>query len=171
MVRVRPGIFSDIDPLSKSYAEAWRSTYEGLAPDVFARGMTPEAAKQIFQESLESKDWAYYLHVAEAEDGRIVGFVDGGKERSHPEQGIGELYAIYLLKEFQRQGIGRKLFAEAIKSLAGAGMNSMVLWVLEKSPNHDFYRSMGGKLQPGLKTLDVAQHKIQLVSYFWEKLR
>lgn len=171
MAKVRPGKISDIEPLSKSYAESWRTTYQGLAPDVFTNGMTPQAAQQIFKESLEATDWAYFLHVAEAEDGRIVGFADGGKERSRPEAGIGELYAIYLLKDFQRQGLGKKLFAAGTESLIKSGMNSMIVWVLAQSLNHHFYESLGGKKLAGIKTLDVAEHKIQLVSYFWEKLK
>ena len=99
-----------------------------------------------------------------------MGFVDGGKERSHPEKGIGEIYAIYLLKEFQMQGIGRKLFEAARQSLMDAGMKSMVVWVLDNSPNKRFYLSTGGKLQTGVKTLNVAGNPIVLVHYLWEKL-
>jgi GNAT superfamily N-acetyltransferase len=169
-VRVRRGGLLDIHGISEAYAEAWKSTYKGLAPEMFVKGMTVQAAKQIFHESLQPNPYSYFLHVAETEDGRIVGFVDGGKERSHPEKGIGEIYAIYLLKEFQMQGIGRKLFEAARQSLTEAGMNSMVVWVLEKSPNRRFYVSTGGKLQTGVKTLDVAGNPIVLVHYLWEKL-
>jgi GNAT superfamily N-acetyltransferase len=137
---------------------------------MFVKGMTVEAAKQIFHESLRPNQYSYFLHVAETDEGKIVGFVDGGKERSHPEKGIGEIYAIYLLKEFQMQGIGRKLFEAARQSLIEAGMKSMVVWVLDNSPNKRFYLSTGGKLQTGVKTLNVAGNPIVLVHYLWEKL-
>ena len=169
-MRVRRGGLLDIHGISEAYAESWKSTYEGLAPEMFVKGMTVEAAKQIFHESLQPNEYSYFLHVAEADDERIVGFIDGGKERSHPEKGIGEVYAIYLLKDFQKQGIGRKLFEAAKKSLIEAGMNSMVVWVLQNSPNKRFYVSTGGKLQTGVKTLNVAGNPIVLESYFWEKL-
>jgi GNAT superfamily N-acetyltransferase len=168
-LRIRPGTFSDIEAISQAYAEAWRTTYEGLAPDVFVKGMTPQAAQQIFKESLEPNEYSYFLHVAETDEGRIVGFADGGKERSHPEKGIGELYAIYLLKDFQKQGIGTRLFKAATQSLVQSGMNSMVVWVLEACPSKGFYESNGGKLQTGIKTLKVAGHEIRLVYYLWEK--
>jgi GNAT superfamily N-acetyltransferase len=169
-LRVRPGGLLDIHGISEAYAEVWKSTYAGIAPEMFVKGMTVQAAKQIFHESLQPNQYSYFLHVAETDDGKIVGFADGGKERSHPEKGIGELYAIYLLKEFQNQGLGRKLLKAATKSLIQSGINSMVVWVLQNSPNKRFYESTGGKLQTGVKTLDVAGHPIVLISYFWEKL-
>ena len=169
-MRIRPGTIADIDAISEAYAESWRTTYEGLAPEVFVKGMTPQAARQIFHESLQPNEYSYFLHVAETDEGRIVGFADGGKERSHPEKGIGELYAIYLLKEFQKQGIGTKLFNAATQSLVQSGMDTMVVWLLECSPNKRFYEATGGQLQTGIKTLQVAEHQIRLIHYFWEKL-
>ncbi|BCU83346.1 hypothetical protein JIR001_31290 [Polycladomyces abyssicola] len=46
------------------------------------------------------------MYVAENEFGTIVGFTGEGRERSGEPGYDGELYAIYLLKEFQCQGIG-----------------------------------------------------------------
>jgi GNAT superfamily N-acetyltransferase len=170
-MRIRPGTVSDIGAISHAYFESWKTTYEGLVPDPFVRGMTLEAATRIFTDSLKPNRFSYFLHVAETPEGRIVGFCDGGKERSHPEQGIGELYAIYLLKDFQGQGTGRKLFNASIQSLVQSGMNSMVVWVMGKSPYRKFYETMRGKLGEGVKTLDVAGQQIQLVSYHWNDLK
>ncbi len=169
-MRIRPGTADDIEEISRVYAQAWRETYQGLAPDPFVNGMTPGAAAQIFRDSLQSEGHSYFFHVAEAPQRRLAGFCDGGKERSHPESGLGELYAIYLLKEFQKQGTGRELFQEAVESLLLSGMKSMVVWVLEQSPYRKFYESLRGKLEPGQKFLDIAGTRMALVSYRWQDL-
>ena len=169
--KIRPGVLADVPAISKAYAESWRTTYEGLVPDLFVRGMTVEAAIKIFTDSLQPNQYSYFLHVAETLGGRIVGFADGGKERSHPESGMAELYAIYLLKEFQGQGIGLALFQAAVDSLIRSGMTNMIVWVLEQSPYRKFYESMGGKLEPGIKRLDVVDQQIRLVPYRWTDLR
>jgi len=171
VLKIRSGTINDIPAISKAYVESWRSTYRGLAPEVFVNGMTEAGAAAIFHESLAPNEYEYFLHVAEAEDGTIVGFADGGKERSHPEMGIGELYAVYLLQEFQRKGLGRMLWEASAKSLIASGMNTMVVWVLESNTNHPFYLSIGGVLQPGIKVLNVGGHEIRLVSYYWENLQ
>ena len=170
-MRIRPGTINDIEEVSRVYAQAWRETYQGLAPDPFVNGMTAGAAAQIFRDSLQTDTHSYFFHVAEAPQRRLVGFCDGGKERSHPESGLGELYAIYILKEFQKQGAGRKLFDAAVEGLLKSGMSSMVVWVLEPSPYRKFYEALGGKLEPGTKTLDIANIKLRLVSYCWADLK
>ncbi len=169
-MRIRPGTEADIEEVSRAYAEAWRTTYQGITPEAFVKGMTAGSAAQIFRDSLQPNTYSYFFHVAVAPGGRLVGFADGGKERSHPESGLGELYAIYLLKEFQQQGAGRKLFDASVESLLKAGMNSMVVWVLEPSPYRKFYESLQGKLEANRKSLVVAGTQLNLVSYKWDDL-
>jgi GNAT superfamily N-acetyltransferase len=169
-MRIRPGTHADIEEVSRAYVEAWRTTYQGLTPDAFVNGMTAGAAAQIFRDSLQPNSYSYFFHVAETPEGRIVGFADGGRERSHPESGLGELYAIYLLKEFQGQGMGQKLFEAAVESLLKSGIQRMVVWVLGKSPYRKFYESLNGKLEPGTKQLNIGGETIQLLSYRWDDL-
>jgi GNAT superfamily N-acetyltransferase len=165
---LRPGNPSDVPEISRAYVESWRTTYEGWVPEPFLEGMTEAAAAKIFTESLLPNQYSYFLHVVEVNK-KIIGFADGGKERSHPEKGIGELYAVYLLKDYQGQGLGRALFEASVKSLREAGMKSMVVWVLEQSPARRFYEVLGGKLQTGTKKLDIVGHPIKLVSYRWDR--
>jgi len=49
------------------------------------------------------------MYVAEAATGAIAGFAHSGPERSGHKLYAGELYAIYLLAAYQRQGLGRQL--------------------------------------------------------------
>lgn len=173
VLRIRPGTTDDIEEISRVYAEAWKATYQGVAPEPFVKGMTAGAAAQIFRDSLQpgpAVDFKYFFYVAQSPGGRLVGFCDGGKERSHPENGVGELYAIYILPEFQKKGTGKLLFEEAVESLLRSGMKSMIVWVLAESPYRKFYEELGGRLEPGTKTLEVGGHKIQLVSYRWTDL-
>jgi GNAT superfamily N-acetyltransferase len=173
LLRIRPGTIDDIEDISRVYEEAWKATYQGVAPEPFVKGMTAGAAAQIFQDSLQpgpAGEFKYFFYVAQSPSGRLVGFCDGGKERSHPENGVGELYAIYILPEFQKKGIGKLLFEEAVESLLLAGMKSMMVWVLSESPFRKFYEGLGGKLDPGVKTLEAGGHKIDLVSYRWPDL-
>jgi GNAT superfamily N-acetyltransferase len=169
-LRIRLGTTTDIEEVSRVYAQAWRETYQDVASPAFVQGMKAGNAAQIFRDSLQPNEFSYFFHVAETPEGRIVGFADGGKERSHPESGLGELYAIYILKEFQKQGTGHQLFRAGVESLLKAGMSRMVVWVLELSPFRKFYESLHGSLEPGIKTLDIAGNKIQLVSYRWPDL-
>jgi ribosomal protein S18 acetylase RimI-like enzyme len=168
---IRPAKPDDLQAVSKVCVESWRATYEGLAPEVFVRGITVESAADIFGRSLNNKEYLYFLHVAETPEAKIIGFADGGRERSRPEKGIGELYGLYLLKEFQGRGIGRALFQAAVKSLAQSGMDSMVAWILENSPHQVFYKKVGGVLEKGVKKLEWKDQSVSLVCYRWSDLK
>ena len=84
--------------------------------------------------------------VAETENGDIVGFANAGPEREGDRIYRGELYAIYILEEYQRIGLGRRLFSSVTRRLLADGFNSMLLWVLEDNrPAIRFYESLGGE--------------------------
>lgn len=70
------------------------------------------------------------IYVALNEKEQIIGFASGGKSRSPEYPYDGELYAIYLLKEYQQQGIGRKLIQSIVNELQSGGYQSMIVWVL-----------------------------------------
>jgi len=81
--------------------------------------------------------------------GSVKGFVSAGKSRKPEFPFDGELYSLYLLREAQGRGIGRKLFEKVQNSLKLGGMNSMYLLVLkDNNPAIEFYRHMGGRNFP-----------------------
>lgn len=93
-----------------------------------------------------------FVFVAEDIQGKIVGFVGGGKIRTdNPENDLryqSELYAIYLLKEAQGHGLGRRLMLALVEKLVEAGMHSMLLWVFAKKkkiPPVSFMKAWKGK--------------------------
>jgi len=75
----------------------------------------------------------------------IVGFASGGRIR-HPDVGFdGELYAIYLLADVQRSGIGRQLVRAWATAAIERGFHSAVVRVLAGNPAQAFYERLGGR--------------------------
>lgn len=75
------------------------------------------------------------IFVAEDMAGNIVGFSNGGRRRNNEFEHDGELFAIYLLKDYQRIGLGKKLFNSVVESLKDNGYIKMMLWVLKDNPS------------------------------------
>ncbi len=53
-MKIRLATAADVEAIAKTYAQSWRTTYQGLAPDVFVNVRTEPAANALFLDSLHS---------------------------------------------------------------------------------------------------------------------
>ena len=84
--------------------------------------------------------------VAKTQDGKVIGFSHVGKARDEDvADHFGEVSAIYLLKDFQGKGIGRRLFQLSLERLKVMSFKSALLWVLRDNLTASFYQKMGGQ--------------------------
>ena len=81
----------------------------------------------------------------------------------------GELYAVYLLEEYQRKGIGRRLVGELCAWLLTQGLTSMYTWALEDNPYRRFYESLGGA-EFRRQTMTLHGHDLVEVAYGWDDI-
>jgi ribosomal protein S18 acetylase RimI-like enzyme len=114
-------------------------------------------------------DESYRMYVAEVPDRGIVGFVDFGEPRESIDAYETELYAIYILPEFQRRGVGRRLFDLGVEALVRDGKNSMYLLALEVSPYKSFYERMGGQVV-GRKRKEIEGVMFEVEVHGWNSL-
>ncbi|HEU5296854.1 MAG TPA: GNAT family N-acetyltransferase, partial [Burkholderiaceae bacterium] len=75
----------------------------------------------------------------------VVGFVDVGRARDARWNCNAELYAIYVLKAYQRGRLGQRLFALACEAVVAEGLDSMYLIALQDNPYRAFYERLGGQ--------------------------
>ncbi|WP_404349413.1 GNAT family N-acetyltransferase [Sutcliffiella horikoshii] len=164
---IRKGILSDTKGIAKVHVESWKTTYANIVPDEYFNKLTYESREQIWINSIPNGG----VYVAENNEGEIVGFSSGGKERSGKYDGFdGELYAIYILKKYQGQGIGKALIQPIIDELIGMGLNTMLVLVLKDNVSRLFYEALGGKKIDELE-VQIAGKKLTEVVYGWENLK
>ncbi|WP_338030325.1 GNAT family N-acetyltransferase [Fervidibacillus albus] len=97
-------------------------------------------------------------------------FVAGGKKRIDEYDGYdGELYAIYILHNYQKQGIGKALVNAFANDLSKKGFESMIVRVLEQNPARYFYESLGGKFI-GREMTKIGKQRLETLVYGWEDL-
>jgi ribosomal protein S18 acetylase RimI-like enzyme len=136
--RATPG---DANSVAHIQVVGWKTTYSGIVPPAFLDSMEEESRAASWKEHLENKD--ALILVAE-NSSELFGFVCGGGLREPIEDYDGELFAIYLLPEFQRQGAGRQLVLTLAQNMRDRGFKRMVVWVLEQNSAVSFYKRMGG---------------------------
>ncbi len=124
--------------------DAWRTTYRSIVPDSYLAGLSYERNEQFWRRALSDPGEKTCCFLAVDADGSAVGFATGGPERSGDPLYRGELYAIYILQQHQRRGIGRRLTAAVVRRLRADGMDSMLVRVLAENPSRRFYEALGG---------------------------
>lgn len=135
----------DADGKGYVHYTSWQETYPGLIDSSYLARMTLEKCQTI------AHKWPENTLVAEL-DGKIVGFVCWLPCRDGDMPDCGEVTAIYVLKEAQGLGIGRKLMDAALEQLPQ--YQTIVIWVL-KGNDHaiGFYEHYGFQLDGAEKEI------------------
>lgn len=165
-ISFREAAVTDCMAVAKVHVQSWKESFRGLLPQAFLEKMSVEKRAKAFEKGFTAE--SYRMYVAEAQERGIVGFADFGE----PRENIGyeaELYAIYLLPEFQRRSIGKKLFNLGAEYFARSGKNSMYLSALEVSPYRSFYEKTGGQIV-GRKQVEIEGAEYEELIYGWNNL-
>ena len=166
---VREARLPDAPQIARVHVDSWRTTYAGIVPEVFLAGMSYEDFEARWHGWLGVEESVVY--VVESPSARIVGFALGGPQREEDYSGYeGELYAAYLLREYQRKRLGRHLLGAVAKGLARQEKTSMLAWVLADNPSRHFYEVVGGKLL-GREEIEIGGVTLEEVAYGWEDVR
>ncbi|GGA58763.1 acetyltransferase [Kroppenstedtia guangzhouensis] len=154
---IRKANFDDIPCIAQVNVDSWRSAYKGIVPDDFLSDLSYEKQEMKWEKRIQNKQCGIY--VAENSSGQIIGYANNGPERSGNPFYDSELYAIYILKEYQRQGVKR-----LIQQMVKEGMSSFLVWVLAKNPSRRFYEKLGGK-KLGTQYIEIGNVNLEEVAY------
>lgn len=160
---IRPSLRTDAHSMSRIYVKTWRDTYLSMIPFGYLFGMSESRQESAFIDDLRSKQIISFV----AEDaGRVVGFITGGRERNGDDIYNGEIYTLYVLKYFQRRGIGGKLVSALASRLNQNGIYSMLVRVLKLNPYRRFYPKINGTYIKA-ERLPFAGEVMDVEAYGW----
>ncbi len=142
-ISIRNARIEDAPAIARINIESWRSTYRGRIAEETLDGMKFEDYLNKWNVILTTLvQRGSFCFVAENDKGEPVGYAFCGPNTHEKFSFDGELYAIYLLKEYQGQGIGRKLFVKSIEEFGRRSIFSMLLFVLSSNTgSRKFYES------------------------------
>ena len=141
---LRAAVPADAPAIARVHVASWRTTYPGLIPDTYLDAMEVSDYASRWAQAIRNPLSPGAVLVVE-ESGEVVGFASCGRHRDGVQPYEGELYAIYLLQEFQGRGHGRALVEASAAALADQGITSMVVWVLRDNAGaRRFYERLGG---------------------------
>jgi ribosomal protein S18 acetylase RimI-like enzyme len=164
---IREANYEDAENITKMHIQSWQETYKNIVDQAYLDKLpdTFETRLKFRQEILAKKDNNIHL-VAESE-GKIIGFCDAGISREY-EGAKGEIYAIYLLKEYQGFAIGKKLFQQAVEFLLSNNLTPFTVSVLEDNMRaRKFYEKNGG-VEIDIETIDIGGKTYEEVRYIFK---
>lgn len=137
---------ADAQGIAQVRVDAWRTTYRGLIPDAYLDGMKVEDSIALWDKVLTAAPNTTNTFVAEA-GGRVVAFAAGMMK---PEAKFGfdaELTGIYVARDAQRTGLGRRLVATVAAAQCAHGATGMIVWVIGGNKGaRSFYERLGAQL-------------------------
>ena len=115
---------SDSEIRGKAYVhwKAWQDTYSGLIDQTYLDNLTIEKCTEM------AFRWPDNLLVAKEND-EVVGFVGYGAHRDDSLPETGEVFSLYILKEYYDKKIGYALMCAALEKLSE--YRRIAVWVLE----------------------------------------
>ena len=124
----------EIEGKSLVHWQTWREAYDDLLPADFQETMTLDRCRFLSQK--------YPENTLIAMDGKkVVGFISYGNFRDEAIQ-VGEIIALYVLKDYYGKGVSEQLMHAAFVALAQ--FSEIYLWVLKDNKRAiAFYQKMG----------------------------
>jgi ribosomal protein S18 acetylase RimI-like enzyme len=162
---IREAMAGDADSIARIHVNTWQTAYSGiLPPDVIVAHSFQQ--REEYWRSALGRSHHELVFVAE-NDGHIVGFASGGRERTGDPIFRGEVYALYVLAHHQNHGFGRALIRAIADRLAHDGTTSILIWVLANNPARRFYAHLGG-VEVRQQAIQMGTATVQEVAYRWE---
>jgi GNAT superfamily N-acetyltransferase len=136
---IREADARDLPDLARLHVKTWNATYAPL----LMRGPTSAIRERQWRGAFARHDDGWFCYVVERPDGELVGFAQGNRSK-HPEFG-GELHKIYLLRRYQRVGLGRRLLGHVARRFLSQGINSMWLYGDARNPSSHLWIALGAE--------------------------
>jgi GNAT superfamily N-acetyltransferase len=136
----------DAAAIARVHVESWRSTYAGMLPEkMLLKLSSAEHEARWWRHVLGRFRRNHFVYVAESDVDGVIGFGSAGSSRDRELHHTGEVYALYVLDQYQGAGVGKALFLALSERLGKERGPSMVVWVLSTNPSRYFYETLGGR--------------------------
>ncbi len=168
---IREATEADAAGIAHVKVNSWKTTYKGLFPDEVLDNLSVEDETARWARNLDSisKTYTSLALVAENDDKEIVGIAAGRKNDDRIYSYDCNLSIIYILKEFQRKKLGRRLTEQIVDFFIEKRFKSMIVWILKGNTNSLFYEKLGG-MPEEIQQVERWGIVYEEIGYTWEDI-
>lgn len=122
--------------------KVWWTTYRGLIPDEIIAKLQTKTKERIERQkqTIREKNNTYGIYV----DGKLVGYSSYGPAKDENYKDSCEIYSCYILEEYQRLHLGRKVVIKILEDFIQEGYKTMITKCLVGNPANKFHEAIGG---------------------------
>ena len=133
-----PATEHDVIPMIELRRQIWATTYRGIYPDSMIDDFDYAWHKEKELQRIKNPEYAVYFI---ATDNRNIGYL------SIHKTDIVRLLSLYIVKEYQHQGIGKQAFDFVAEYCKSHGAASFICACVPENKNaRYFYEKIGGKI-------------------------
>jgi ribosomal protein S18 acetylase RimI-like enzyme len=134
---IRAATAADVPALARLHVTTFIETHGGPGPSVALR-------EQQWREAFSQPSGHWFCVVIAGPEGELVGFAKGVPHRDIAAF-AGEVNKIYILRQYHRLGLGRRLLGEVSRRFLAQGIASMLLFGDAANPSNGFCERMGAE--------------------------
>ena len=159
---------SDAEELARVHVTSWRETYRGLLPDAFLARMSEPGFTRRFHRQLDRPGDSVTL--AAGDRYGMVAYAQGGASRRNLS-GEAEIVTLYVLRQAQGEGLGKRLMTEIARVMAAKGASSLMISVLRDNIRaRGFYEHLGGTPEAARQEPGPGGQLLYEVAYRWRDI-
>ena len=168
MTTIRAARPEDAEAIARCHIAAWRDTCRPIVADEYLKNLSLETQTAKWIKNLQQPNC--HTFVAETSRGELVGFINGGPERTGRTDYCGEIYAIYILKAWRGRGIGRYLLLRFSTFLLENRITSLIVWALQGNKCRHCYEAWGGE-EIATGPIKIGEQELVEVAYGWSDIK
>ncbi|MEK4303128.1 GNAT family N-acetyltransferase [Oceanobacillus sp. FSL K6-0251] len=167
MVLIRKADVTDAGAIGKVSVESWQTTYRGIMADRVLKRLSVEDRVENWKNTIQADESTTFVAVDTEE--QIGGFLNIAVKESADSARIGEITAVYLLENWQGQGIGKMLLLTAFTCFVEQSIYTVRVEVLSENDSRLFYEQFGAEMIEK-KNIQIADDVLDLLVYEWKDI-
>lgn len=157
----------DAVELARLHVAAERQAYAARIPALLERVSNLDGRIEIWRLALARHSPGSNVLIAKTASGSPVGFLSG---RLPSNQVYASLYGIYVLRESQRAGVGKRLFTKFVRQLHAQGAETLSCVVPEVNIQaREFFAWTGGMEVRSSSEQDEQSH-VEMMEFRWSNV-
>jgi len=144
-INIRIAKEDELEEIIRVNRLSWKTTYKGIIEQKFLDDLPLTMSKEKLTEIKTEIKNNKRKYIVALYNKKIIGMLLYLGANYEENNNVARIQAIYILEEYQKQGIGKKMFDFAKEKMRKEKYTEIIIGCIEKNPSNEFYKKLGGE--------------------------